>query len=244
MLKGLSPFISTALIILILVSAVTLVLTLGKSTLDKINEANVINEATQNMKLIDSVIRQVASEGLGSLRKIQIKVSDGTYRVNEETNSLEFSYLVKYGTIEPGTYLKENNLLLVCGANAKAYEADLDNDGKNELILENEVLKVAIQKVGSRTSFEPIDTKNNIELMIFKENNANITPSDSSIVLDDIPESAYGNGYSELVREGDHLAKAEALVHINSTFVEYDVLYTLQSGADYLIVKVLNAYYK
>ncbi len=244
MLKGISPFISTALIIFILIAGIALVLSIGNDLINKVKESNIISEATYNMKLIDEIVREVASQGSGSLRKIQLKVSDGVYRVNEKTNTIEFSFPIKYGTMEPGTYLRENNLLLTCGANAKAYEADVDKDGKDELVLENEILKILLQKVGDRNNFEPINTKNNIKSIIFKETNANITPSDSSIILDDIPESAYGNGYSELVREGDHLAKAEALVHVNSTFVEYDVLYTLQSGADYLIVKVLNAYYK
>lgn len=244
MLKALNPLISIALVILILVVAISLALTFGEDVINRINEVNVINEATRNMKLLDNTIRRVASEGLGSLRKIQIKVSGGSYKINEKTNSIEFSYLVKYGTVEPGTYLKVSNLLLISGANAKAYEADLDGDGEDELVLENEILKVAIQKVGSRDNFQPIDTKNNIKLILFKENNANITPEDSSVIFDDISTSSYGNGFSELVREGDHLAKAEALVHVNSTFLEYDLVYTLQSGADYLIVKVLNANYK
>ncbi len=244
MLKAISPLISTALIILILVGATAIVLSFAKETLDKVNEANIINEAKQNIKLLDYAIRQTASSGTGSLKKVQVKVSDGTYRVVQETNSLEFSYLVKYGTIEPGTYLKENNLLLISGATSKAYEDDLDKDGENELVLENEILKVGIQKIGGRNNFQPINTKNNIKLIVFKENNATISPEDSSIIFDEIPETSYGNGFSELIRKGDHLPKAEALVHINSSFVEYDLIYTLQAGADYLIVKVLNAYYK
>lgn len=243
MLKGISPLISTALIILILVGAIAIVLSFGKEVLDKTNEANLINEAKQNMKLLDNAIKQIASSGTGSLKKIQIKVSDGTYKVIEETNSLEFFYLVKYGTIEPGTYLKENNLLLISGSTAKAYEEDLDNDGVEELILENEILKIGIQKVGSKSNFQPINTIKNIKAMIFKENNV-IIPEDSSIIFDDIPETSYGNGFSELIRKGEHLPKAEALVHVNSTFIEYEILYTLQAGADYLVIKVLNAYYK
>ncbi|MEM5790820.1 MAG: hypothetical protein QXP77_02125 [Candidatus Aenigmatarchaeota archaeon] len=244
MLKAISPLISTVLIILLLVGAIAIVLSFGKEILDKTNEANVINEAKQNMKLLDNIIRQIASSGTGSLKKVQLKVSDGIYKVIQETNSLEFFYTVKYGTIEPGTYLKENNLLLISGATAKAYEGDLDNDGVDELVLENEILKIGVQKLGSRSSFQPINTRNNIKIMIFKENNATIRPEDSSIIFDDIPETSYGNGFSELVRKEEHLAKAEALVHVNSTLIEYDIIYTLQAGADYLVVRILNAYYK
>ncbi len=244
MLKGVSPFVSTALIILLLIISISLAVGIGKEVIERVREANVVNEAIQNMKLLDNSIRKTAMEGIGNMKKISIKVSDGIYRVDEKTNSIEFIFPVKYGIIEPGTYVKENNLILACGANSKAYEEDLDYDGENELVLENEILKVGIQKVGSKDDFRPIDTKNNIKIMIFKENNATVIPEDSSIILDDFPETSYGYGYSKLLREGYHLPKAEALVHISSELAEYDIIYTLQSGADYLMVKILNAKYK
>jgi len=62
--------------------------------------------------------------------------------------------------------------------------------------------------------------------------------------LDDYVESSYGNGYSVLVRTGDRLAKAEALVHVNSSFVVYELLYTLYPGADFIMVKIQDAYYR
>jgi len=242
--KGISPLLSTIIIILLIVTAITLVLTIGTPAINRARESAIINEAIQNMRVLDNSIREVASEGLNSKRTMQLKVTDGVYSVKEKTDSINFEYKIKYGTIELGTFIKENNLIITSGASAKASEYDLDNDGFKDLVLENEILRVAILKVGSKDNYDLIDTNELIKIINFKETNVNVTPSDSSIVLDDFEESSYGNGYSELVKQGDNLAKAEALVHMNTTFVNYDILYTLQSGADFLIVKIINAYYK
>jgi len=242
--KGISPLIATVLVILLAFLAISVVLLIGIPAIERAREAAVINEAMQNMKAIGNTIKEVASEGLGSLRSLQMKVTDGEYKVNEKGNSVDFTYSIKSGIIQPGTSIKEDSVTLSCGANAKASIYDLDGDGSNDLVLENEILRIGILKNGTVLNQVDINTSSLIRLMNFKETDTNTTPSDSSIILDDYAESASGTGYSELVREEDHLVKAEAIVHMNTSFVVYDILYTLQSGADFIIVKIQNAYYK
>jgi hypothetical protein len=224
--------------------AMALTLTIGMPAINKAKEASVINEALQNMKVIDNTIREVASEGAGSLRSPQIKVSGGEYRVNQKANSLDFTYTIKYGLFEPGTFVKDGNLLLMSGVNAKASTYDLDNDGSNELVLENEILRVGLLSSGTSSSQASINTSGIIKLLNIKESGANVTLTDSSVTLDDFADSSSGTGYTELVIPGDHLSKAEAVVHMSTATMTYDIVYTLQSGADFLIIKIQNAYYK
>jgi len=242
--KGISPLIATALVILLIFVAVGIVLLIGIPAIERAKEAAVINEAMLNMKAIGNTIKEVASEGIGSLRSLQIKVTGGEYKVNEKANSVDFTYSIKSGIVQPGTFITEDSVTLSCGANAKASEYDLDNDGNTDLVLENEILRIAILKNGTQASSVFINTSSLIRILNFKETNVNVTPNNSKILLDDFEESSYGTGYSELVREDENLAKAEAVVHMNTTFVNYDILYTLQSGADFVIVKIQNAYYK
>jgi type II secretory pathway pseudopilin PulG len=242
--KGVAPIITTVLIIFVSVIVITLVLLVGLPAIQRAKESGIINEAMQNMRLLDNLIREVASEGVGSLRTMQLRVSGGTYTINEKTNSIDFVFTVKSGIIQPGAFIQEGNLIMSAGANARAREYDLDGDGETELVLENEILRIGIKKVGSRASPQSINTSELIKILNFKENNANVTPSDSSIFIDDFADSYYGTGYTELVRAGDHLTKAEAIASVNSTFIYYEVLFTLQSGADFLLMKVQNAYYK
>ena len=241
--KAVSTLISTAFIVLMTIMAMALTLTIGMPAINKAKEASVINEALQNMKVIDNTIREVASEGSGSLRSPQIKVSGGEYRVNQKANSLDFTYTIKYGLFEPGTFVKDGNLLLMSGVNAKASTYDLDNDGSNELVLENEILRVGLLSNGTSSSQVSINTSGIIKLLNIKESGANVTLTDSSVTLDDFADSSSGTGYTELVIPGDHLSKAEAVVHMSTATMTYDIVYTLQSGADFLIIKIQNAYY-
>jgi len=93
--KALSPFIASALIILMGIVAITLVLTIVNPALDKAKDSGIVNEALQNLQLIDNTIREVASEGEGSKRTISLKVTEGVYKIDPNNDYLNFSYKIK-----------------------------------------------------------------------------------------------------------------------------------------------------
>jgi len=95
--KALSPFISAALIILIGIVAIFLALTVLTPVLNKAKDSAVINEAFNNLEIIDSTIREVASESENSKRTINLKVTEGTYRVDSTNNFINFTYRMKEG---------------------------------------------------------------------------------------------------------------------------------------------------
>jgi hypothetical protein len=95
--KGLSPYISAALVILIGITALSLSLTILNPTLNKAKDSAVINEAFNNLEIIDSTIREVASESEDSKRTIGLKVTEGTYRVDSTNNFMNFTYRMKEG---------------------------------------------------------------------------------------------------------------------------------------------------
>ena len=95
--KALSPFISTALVILIGIVAIFLALTVLTPALNKSKDSAIINEAFNNLEIIDSTIREVASEAEDSKRKINLKVTEGTYRVDSDNDFLNFTYMMKEG---------------------------------------------------------------------------------------------------------------------------------------------------
>jgi len=95
--KALSPFISTALVILIGIVALSLSLTVLNPALNKAKDSAVINEAFNNLEIIDNTIREVASEAEDSKRTINLKVTEGTYRVDSEIDFINFTYRMKEG---------------------------------------------------------------------------------------------------------------------------------------------------
>lgn len=84
-MKGLSPLISMVLVIGFGVAAMTIVLTVVNPMLDRAKDSAIVNEATQNMLLIDSAIKAVASESEGSKRTVNIKITEGFLRTNRST---------------------------------------------------------------------------------------------------------------------------------------------------------------
>ena len=54
--------------------------------------------------------------------------------------------------------------------------------------------------------------------------------------------SGQGYGYTKMVPAGNNsnLGRAKVIAHMNSSFAEYDLEFTLESYADFLIVKIKN----
>lgn len=239
--KGVSELISVAILVLITTVAMAIALLVGTPVINKAKESAVFNEAVQNMKIIDNIIKEVSSEGRGSFRAVQLKITDGEYKINQKTNTIEFTDIIKTGILTPGTFVKEGNVFISAGVNAKASKYDLNLDGVSDLVLENEIMRVAI--LNNATAGNGINTSRALQLFNLKENGANITINDSSVTIENRTESYYGTGFTELVRENEHLPVAEAIIHVNTSApinLTYDIIYTLRSGADFLLVKIQN----
>lgn len=95
MRKALSQFVSAALIIMLSIAAISLILMALNPVIEKAKDSAMVNEAFQNLELIDNTIREVASEGEDSKRTINIKVTDGTYKVDSTNDQMNFTYKLK-----------------------------------------------------------------------------------------------------------------------------------------------------
>ena len=93
--KGLSPYISTTLVFAIGIAVIYLVLSTIKPTLDKAKDTAIVTEAFQNLQLINTNIKEVVSESEDSKRTVSLKVTDGTYIVDNLRDCINFSYNLK-----------------------------------------------------------------------------------------------------------------------------------------------------
>ncbi len=91
-MKGLSPLIGMVLVIAFGFAAMTIVLTVVNPLLNRAKDFGVINEATQNMQLLDSVIKAVASEAKGSKRTVHVKITEGVLRSNQAAEQIYFEF--------------------------------------------------------------------------------------------------------------------------------------------------------
>jgi len=91
-MKGLSPLVSMVLVIAFGFTAMTIVLAVVNPLLDRAKDSGIVNEAMQNMQLLDSAIKAVASEAKGSKRTMHIKITEGVLRTDISTEHLFLEY--------------------------------------------------------------------------------------------------------------------------------------------------------
>ncbi|MBI2547594.1 MAG: LamG domain-containing protein [Candidatus Aenigmarchaeota archaeon] len=101
-MKGLSPLISMVLVIAFGFAAMAIVLVVINPMLDRAKDAGIVNEATQNMQLIDSAVKAVASEAQGSKRTIHLKITEGVLRTDPGNDWVYLDYTPRTRTILDG----------------------------------------------------------------------------------------------------------------------------------------------
>jgi hypothetical protein len=136
--KGISPIISVVLLTLVLITAIYLVLNIIKPTLDRAFESAAMNEADQNMRLLDNLIREVASEGIGSFRTVVLKVSDGDYRIvntsGNFTGAIQYKIDLKYSPYTAPMLKNVMNIKYTAGINSIGLVGYWKNDEGNGTI--------------------------------------------------------------------------------------------------------------
>lgn len=116
-MRGVSQFISYALVILFSITAVAVVTMVSLPTLQKSREAATFDTGLNSMQQLDSAIREVASESQGSARSVS--VSGGMYSMVNGSNSLIFSFT---GPISNGTNTTIGNIRITAGNMTLQYD--------------------------------------------------------------------------------------------------------------------------
>lgn len=236
MSKGVSTFISMVFVILITFAAIGLVLSIGRPTIDRAYDSAKLNGALKNLQAIDNGIREVASEGINAFRSVQVQMSGGELYVNEQAGTIDYSSTIKSGLIEAGTFTKDNDILIIGGGNSRAY------DNSTSIFLENEILNVSLPLLGSASNLVTINTSSAISSIQLIKTGDILIPADTSIIIENISNTSWGVGYSQIVKKENNLPMAQVLFHVKSNLSStiYDVIYSLPARADFLMIDVKN----
>ncbi|MBI4895834.1 MAG: hypothetical protein HY831_05055 [Candidatus Aenigmarchaeota archaeon] len=216
------------MVIAIVIIGVGMVLVIGTPVVDKVKGNLEFRDSEDFLLTLDKTVKEVSNEGEGSSRII--KSSGGDFRINEKENLIEFYQ--RTSVFDYLTRKLNGNVIFIAGTDSKCYEKDMNNDGIIDLVMENSYLTVVLSKVNGT-----YNTAGNI--IVMKNQNSSITPVDSSIIIDGNPSTSSGTGFSYLERVGNEIPKCRARFFMNST-IDYDIYYTLYSGADFLVVDVRN----
>ena len=219
------------------ISATVIVYEAGVPVIKRMQAAAILEKMKDTFTELDKIIRQVASEGAGSKRTVYLSIDTGKLTVNETEDTIIWEFDTDAFILSPRTSQQFGNIEIGSNMKTRAYEGNytLSSPEIPCYIMENEHLKVYIKKIGSPGSYESYST-NQLAVAIYQKdkgvwlNNTGFL----EILLDNAESSKSGTGYTALERTGNHLPYATVTAWMNSTYAQYWINFTLQSGTDFL----------
>jgi len=234
--KGVS-IISSVIFIAITISTIAIVYEAGVPVIKKMQASASIEKMKDVFSDLDKVIRDVASEGTGSKRTVYLKIDPGKIVVNETQDAVYWELDTDAKVIEPRTRQIFGNVIIGSNLETSAYQENYSVTYPQipAYKMENEHIVVYVRKVGSASAYEDFTT-NSLLLGIYNKdigvwfNNTNIF----DVTVDNQASSRAANGTTTLLDSGYNLPYATVYALINSTYMKYNVNFTLESGEDFL----------
>jgi hypothetical protein len=235
-LKGVSV-ISGVIFIAITISTIAIVYEAGVPTIKKMQAASSVEKMKDVFSDLDKVVRDVASEGTGSKRTVNLRIDDGKIVVNDTEDAIYWKLDTDAKIVDPRTKQVFGNIVIGSNLDTSAYEENYSVTSPQipAYRMENEHLIVFVKKIGSSSAYENFNI-NNVLLGIYNKdiglwfNNTNMFDA----TIDDQASSRIANGTTSLTTSGYNLPYASVTTIVNSTYIFYYVNFTLESGEDFI----------
>jgi hypothetical protein len=239
MMRGIS-LISGVIFLAVTLVAVFIVYEAAVPVVNKMRDAIYIQNMRDAFVRLDEAIRQVASEGKNSRRSVSLHIDAGKVVINGTDDVIYWEYDTDTPVISPRTYQVFGNLVLGSNLNTRAYEQNytLTSPEIECYVMENEHLRVYVRKIGSSSSHASYSTNQllvgiyNKDLTAWLNNTGFI-----EISVDNETASKSGTGYTELSATSNYLPYATVSAFMNSSYLEYFINLTLESGADFIEIE-------
>lgn len=196
------------------------------------------SNAKNAMMSLQQGLQSLALEINGS-RHFTYTDTNGYFTASER----EVKFLYDKPAYEDSLTKKDGNIFIYSGPPSTAYTADINNDGNDELILENNAMIFAITRVGNASvAMEKLNKLSSWS--VNKQMNITTIPA-LKISVDSIDIlSAKSMGYDEIMY---HPAAVSNTIHLfsNSTILNnagmagVDVYFMLSGGNDFVEIKVV-----
>ncbi len=232
-MKG--SIVSGTVTVAVVIASTIIVVNVISPTFRHADVSQSINQLKQDILVIDAAIREVASESAGSSRQLVIDSKTADFLVSGTEDKIRFR-LEGVESTEPGVRAREGSIVISGGQTMDAYEKDINSDGTIDLVLENEAVLFAVKKITSGT----VNMSNAVTLVRNKRTNTDIVPL-TRVVLNDIEETSYGTGFSELTSAGDFLTSSSIRIHVVSAGgFTYDVVFAMSGASDFISAEIKN----
>ena len=198
-----------------------------------------LNRAKEIMSIVDTIIREMGYEAPGAKRVLLLEIEEGVFTISGKDNTFRYRIDTPAQIYEPGTVLEEGNIKIIAGTGVDAYEDDVDNNGTDDLVLENNAVLFAMKKLGNSSNNVFINTTEIVVLIKNKKFDVAVTPR-TKLEIERQDNSSYGYGYTELISPGYHLSEGGIRLVMNSIAgINYDAIFTLGAEQDFVEVRVI-----
>ena len=226
-----NPFISATIMIAIVIALSFIISNAISIIIEENSSIHSFERAKYTMSNLHSVINEMLFEATGARRSMNIEVN-GEFII--AGNEDRIKYKIYDVALEPGTRKEEGKIQIITGPTMSAYENDIDNDGTMDIVLENDFVLFAIRKESST-----VNTTDMITMIRNKDMNVDVVPK-STLMINDMLNTSYGNGYTELIQEGYDLTSSSINVVVNSEAgISYNAIFTLGAGNDFIELEVI-----
>ena len=226
MKKGVSPLLAGALYVGIVSVALLIVVQTGSPAIAKMQDIAAVDQAKDSFAGLDKVIQDVASEGKGSTRVVPVQIKKGDITIDSANDQIEYGLDTNAEMISPRTRRTVGNLIF--GANTNVQVTDNGAD----IVVENEHIIATFNKTGNSTNYTYVNVSSAIKSIFVKDTNLTFDGA-VRVRIDDTASNEIGNGYVRAEETGARLARGRIIVHVNNSFADYDVYFTLESGRDH-----------
>jgi len=174
----------------------------------------------------------VASEGNGSRRVFDLDTGEGRLSLDPDNDEISWQLDTENSVLRPRTARYLGNVVSGSNLEASLYEG-VHGPGQ-AYIMENEHLRVYLRKLQP----EQVYSTGDLLLDVYQKDLSEWLPLDwLNISLDGQASSMSGTGHTEAERTGISLPSARVTALMDSSYANYSVSFTLESGADFIAIE-------
>ncbi len=228
-------WISVIIYTMVALLALVLILNTGLPILTEMKERSLFNKIKDAMLDLDRHITDIAKQGEGSQAAVSFEIKEGEMKFLD--NQLIWEIETSSKLISPRTSTKIGNLIISSNSNIRSFE--LEDYYIMETFIKEDNFSVRINKFNSKEAPGDINTSRLIEYISF---NGEKMDGNFNFYINNNETSSLGTGYTEIIPAGNNtnVGSAKVVAHVDSDFGKYKLEFTLESYADFLIVRVKN----
>jgi hypothetical protein len=232
--------ISGVIFLAITITAVFLIYQTTIPIIQRMQSSTVVERMKDVFADLDEIIKQTASEGKGSKRTFSMRIDPGKVVVNKTQDSIYWELETDAEIMSPRTSQRLGNLVMGANMETSCYEENytFSSPQTESYILENEHLKVYVKKIGSPSSPVSYDMSEVLVAIYNKDMNQWLNNTgflDISVDYNDTSNT--GTGYTSPSVTGYNLPYGTVYASMNSSYIDYYINFTLESGADFIEIE-------